>query len=141
MNWPANVERIEHVPPAEHPAFYGASRFTLNVTRAAMIAAGYSPSVRLFEAAACAVPILSATIGPGSTSCLSRVGRSFCRKTPKRCLAILERFGETDRRALGAAARARVLEGHTATHRASELERWIASATRRDPERRLREHA
>ena len=34
----ANVERIEHVPPAEHPAFYAASRFTLNVTRADMIA-------------------------------------------------------------------------------------------------------
>src|SRR4051812_49151506 len=57
--WPPNVERIEHVPPAEHPGFYAASRFTLNVTRADMIAAGHSPSVRLFEAAACATPIVS----------------------------------------------------------------------------------
>ena len=57
--WPANVERIEHLPPAEHAAFYSASRMTLNVTRADMIAAGWSPSVRLFEAGACGTPILS----------------------------------------------------------------------------------
>jgi spore maturation protein CgeB len=48
--WPANVERFQHVGPADHPAFYAASRWTLNVTRADMIAAGWSPSVRLFEA-------------------------------------------------------------------------------------------
>ncbi len=47
------------MPPAEHAAFYAASRFTLNVTRADMIRAGYSPSVRLFEAAACGTPIIS----------------------------------------------------------------------------------
>ena len=56
IDWPANVERIEHLPPAEHAAFYNASRMTLNVTRADMIAAGWSPSVRLFEAAACGTP-------------------------------------------------------------------------------------
>ncbi|MBW8786071.1 MAG: glycosyltransferase, partial [Novosphingobium sp.] len=57
--WPANVERIVHLPPADHPAFYCASRFALNVTRADMIAAGWSPSVRLFEAAACGIPVIS----------------------------------------------------------------------------------
>ena len=30
--WPANVERLEHVAPEAHPAFYAACRFTLNVT-------------------------------------------------------------------------------------------------------------
>ncbi|MEH3047814.1 CgeB family protein [Sphingomonas adhaesiva] len=59
IDWPANVERIEHLPPADHPDFYSASRATLNVTRADMIAAGWSPSVRLFEAAACGTPIVS----------------------------------------------------------------------------------
>lgn len=59
IDWPANVERIEHVAPEDHAAFYGAQRFTLNVTRADMAAAGWSPSVRLFEAAACGVPIIS----------------------------------------------------------------------------------
>ncbi|MCU0626981.1 MAG: glycosyltransferase, partial [Gemmatimonadaceae bacterium] len=59
IDWPANVERIEHVAPGEHAAFYSACRFTLNVTRADMIRAGWSPSVRLFEAAACGAPIVS----------------------------------------------------------------------------------
>ena len=57
--WPRNVERIEHLPPAEHRRFYGRQRFTLNLTRSAMIRAGFSPSVRLFEAAACGTPIIS----------------------------------------------------------------------------------
>ncbi|WP_174280194.1 CgeB family protein, partial [Sphingomonas bacterium] len=59
IDWPANVERIEHLAPADHADFYSASRWTLNVTRADMIARGWSPSVRLFEAAACGTPILS----------------------------------------------------------------------------------
>lgn len=57
--WPANVQRIEHLPPAEHRAFYNRQRWTLNITRADMIRADYAPSVRLFEAAACATPIIS----------------------------------------------------------------------------------
>src|SRR5207248_376897 len=56
---PANVERIEHVAPRDHASFYTAQRFTLNVTREDMRSLGFSPSVRLFEAAACGTPIIS----------------------------------------------------------------------------------
>ena len=59
LSWPANLERIEHVGPDRHGWFYSRQRFTLNVTRADMVRMGYSPSVRLFEAAACGVPIIS----------------------------------------------------------------------------------
>ncbi len=59
IQWPANVERINHVPAGEHRRFYNSQNFTLNLTRHDMIQAGYSPSVRLFEAAACGVPILT----------------------------------------------------------------------------------
>jgi spore maturation protein CgeB len=44
IEWPANVERIEHVPPAEHPSFYAQSRWTLNVTRQDMIRAAGPPA-------------------------------------------------------------------------------------------------
>jgi spore maturation protein CgeB len=138
IDWPDNVERINHVPPADHPAFYCASRFTLNVTRVQMIAAGYSPSVRLFEAAACAVPILSddwagldTLFDPGIEVLLPENAGAV--------LAVLENFGDGDRRALGAAARARVLESHTAARRALELEHILASVARRPTSRRLRE--
>ncbi len=59
MQWPANVERIEHLAPCAHPAFYNQQAFTLNLTRANMVDAGYSPSIRLFEAAACGCPVIS----------------------------------------------------------------------------------
>ncbi|ASY66064.1 hypothetical protein SJ05684_b50820 (plasmid) [Sinorhizobium sojae CCBAU 05684] len=59
IRWPENVERIEHLPPSEHAEFYSRQRFTLNITRDDMIAAGWSPSVRLFEAAACSTPLIS----------------------------------------------------------------------------------
>ena len=61
IEWPANVERIDHLPPSDHAEFYAKSGYTLNVTRADMIAAGWSPSVRLFEAASCATPVISDT--------------------------------------------------------------------------------
>src|SRR5690606_8138053 len=37
IDWPPNVERTQHLPPSGHRAFYCAQRFTLNVTRAAMV--------------------------------------------------------------------------------------------------------
>lgn len=42
IRWPKNVKRTEHLPPRKHSRFYNQQRFTLNVTRADMIAAGYA---------------------------------------------------------------------------------------------------
>jgi hypothetical protein len=57
--WAPNVWYLAHLPPADHPAFYASVALTLNVTRGAMAAMGWCPSGRLFEAAACGVPILT----------------------------------------------------------------------------------
>ena len=123
--WPDNVERLEHVPPADHAAFYAQSRFTLNVTRADMIAAGFSPSVRLFEAAACATPIISDRWNGLST--LLEPGREIIlADDPDAVLAALAGDGP----AMGQAARRRVLAEHTATHRAAELEAYLFEAAR-----------
>jgi spore maturation protein CgeB len=126
VSWPDNVERIEHLGPAEHRAFYCQQRFTLNVTRAAMVAAGYSPSVRLFEAAACGVPIISdqwagleTIFAPGREILLSR--------TPADTLRTLTAIGVEEARRIGARARRRVLSRHTALHRAAELESYVAA--------------
>ena len=124
IDWPANVERIEHLPPADHADFYSASRFTLNVTRADMIAAGWSPSVRLFEAAACGTPVLSdrwdglSDLFPGGEAIL------IC-DTADQVIAALARDADT----IGQAARRIVLAGHTAQHRAAELEAYLMDAT------------
>jgi spore maturation protein CgeB len=127
--WPANVERLEHVPPARHPAFYGASRFTLNLTRRDMTAAGFSPSVRLFEAGACGTPIISDP-WEGLETLLEPPSEIALAESPEAVLALL-RGPEPARRAMAAAARRRILGGHTALHRAAELERHLREAQRR----------
>ena len=121
IDWPANVERIEHLPPVDHADFYSASRFALNVTRADMIAAGWSPSVRLFEAAACATPILSDR-WDGLTDLFADGEQVILADGPDDVAAALAK----DADAIGRAAQARVLAEHTARHRAAELESHIS---------------
>lgn len=58
-SWPANVRRMEHVAPHDHPRLYSSSRLTLNITRSEMARWGWCPSGRFFEAAACATPLIS----------------------------------------------------------------------------------
>jgi spore maturation protein CgeB len=119
--WPENVAHIAHLSPGEHRGFYNAQRFTLNVTRAAMIEAGYSPSVRLFEAAACGVPLISDPWAGLET--IFRPGREIliARNTAD-VVEILREMPEADRMVLGQRARERVMAAHTAAHRAAELE-------------------
>ena len=127
VGWPGNVERVEHLPPDRHRGFYCGQRFTLNVTRADMVRRGHSPSVRLFEAAACGVPIISdwwpgldELFTPGKDILIARSGEEV--------LAALRTMPEAARRAMGEAARLRVLASHTGDHRAAELESYAAEA-------------
>lgn len=122
--WPANVERIDHVPPSDHPAFYAASRFTLNVTRADMIRAGYSPSVRLFEAAACGTPIISDHWN-GIETLLVPEHEIVLAQRSEEVLSMLSDWSDEQRQTMGRAARERILTEHTAQHRASSLEREL----------------
>jgi len=121
--WPTNVARTMHLSPAEHRAFYAAQRFTLNVTRADMVRAGYSPSVRLFEAACCGVPVIS-DHWPGLDAFFHPGREIIVASNANDVLAALRSMPEEDRRAIGAAARARVLAAHTGDHRAAELEAY-----------------
>ena len=128
--WPANVTRLEHLPPARHRAFYSATRWTLNVTRADMIAAGHSPSVRLFEAAACGTPIVS-DWWDGLDEIFALDSEIKVARSSAQARAVLCDISEAERRAIGAAARARVLGAHTAAHRAAQLETYLEAATQR----------
>ena len=123
LAWPANVARVEHLPPPEHAAFYNAQRFTLNVTRRDMVQAGFSPSVRLFEAAACAVPILSDSWA-GLESFFTPGREILLSDSPEQTLRCLRELSEPERLALGQHARTRVLAEHTAAHRALTLETY-----------------
>jgi spore maturation protein CgeB len=124
--WPDNVERIAHLPPAEHARFYNASRMTLNVTRADMVAAGWSPSVRLFEAGACGTPILSDRWDGIDSLFVPGIEIMLADRTEE-AIAALSRPSAH----VGEAARQRVLEAHTAGHRAAELEYHLVEAMER----------
>jgi spore maturation protein CgeB len=132
IRWPANVRRIEHLSPALHRGFYNAQRFTLNITRADMIAAGFSPSVRLFEAAACGTPIVSdawdgidEVLTPGREVLLARSAADV--------LGYVRDLPDEERLAIGARARARILAEHTSAHRAEELEGYVLGLLARQP--------
>ena len=127
ISWPQNVARTEHLPPAQHRAFYNASRWTLNITRADMITMGHSPSVRLFEAAACATPIVSDWweglddfFAIGSEICIAH--------STDEALRLLRQMPDDERSEIGQRARHRVLERHTSHHRATELEDYARQA-------------
>ncbi len=119
--WPANVERIEHLPPAGHVRFYNQQTFTLNITRRAMLNAGHSPSVRVFEAAACGIPIITDP-WPGLDDFFVAGAEILVASQAKDVSHYLRTLSPAAARKIGARGRARVLAAHTAAHRAVELE-------------------
>jgi spore maturation protein CgeB len=123
--WPDNVQRIDHVPPSDHRAFYCGQRFTLNLTRADMIRVGHSPSVRLFEAAACGVPIISDE-WPGLASLFRPHHEILIARCADDVSHYLNTLDPQEAARIGARARRRVLGEHTSEHRAVELETYIA---------------
>ena len=120
IDWPANVERIDHLPPDRHAAFYNAQRFTLNVTRAAMRRLGWSPSVRLFEAAACGTPVISDR-WPGLTDLLPEGRAIVLADGPDDVVAALRDTDAAARQEMTRTARGIILADHTGRARARDL--------------------
>jgi spore maturation protein CgeB len=130
LAWPSNVTRIEHLAPHAHARFYSQQRFTLNLTRAEMRTLGYSPSVRLFEAAACGTPVISDR-WTGIESVFSPSKEILLVSDTRDVLQILQDMPEERRRTIGEQARRRVLSDHTPAHRARQLETYYLEASRR----------
>lgn len=128
FGWAENITWRPHVAPAEHPAFFASARLTLSVARADMAKAGWSPSGRLFEAAACGAPILSDD-WPGLSDFYARGREVLIAKTTEDVLAALSLSdAELDR--IAQAARARTLSEHTAEVRAETLIKLLDYARR-----------
>jgi spore maturation protein CgeB len=117
--WRENVRYVRHLEPALHPSFFCASPLTLSVTRAEMAALGWCPSGRLFEAAACGVPVLSDAFD-GLEDFFAPGEEILVARGTDDAVAAVETPRET-LRAIGARARERALAEHTADARAREL--------------------
>ncbi|HEX2113292.1 MAG TPA: glycosyltransferase [Alphaproteobacteria bacterium] len=126
--WTTNIFFARHVAPPEHPAFYSSSRLTLNVTRQSMARFGWCPSGRLFEAAACGVPIVSdawegldAFFTPGREILVARDADEV--------VGAIE-LSDAELAQIARAARERTLAEHTAEQRARDFEAAIESIAR-----------
>lgn len=124
LRWPANVEHIEHLAPAEHPGFFSAGGATLNLTRPEMRATGWSPSVRLFEAGACATAIVSDR-WPGIETLFDPGREIVLADDAEAVIEFLSESSPPQRAAMGEAARRRVLSEHTAAHRVARLHELV----------------
>jgi len=127
--WPDNVERIEHLSPSHHAEFYSGLGWTLNLTRTDMVELGYSPSVRLFEAAACATPIISDRWA--GLEEIFRLGREVAIAEDQQEIVTLLARSPSSRAVMGRAARKRVFAEHTSAHRASQFEAVLYEAQAR----------
>jgi spore maturation protein CgeB len=124
IDWPPNVERIEHLPPSGHASFYSRQRFTLNITRSDMIAAGWSPSVRLFEAGACQTAIIS-DYWEGLEELFPVDEAVIVARNSGDVVRALTSIPDIERRALAQSAHARVIANHTGRVRAQQLARAL----------------
>ncbi|MDP8912948.1 MAG: glycosyltransferase [Pseudomonadota bacterium] len=117
--WTDNIHFVRHLPPPDHPSFFCSSRLTLNVTRADMAAMGFCPSGRLFEAAACGVPVLS-DWWEGLDSFFEPGREILIARSTDDAVAALDLPGD-EIAAIAAAARERTLGEHRSEDRAREL--------------------
>ena len=129
--WTPNTFFVRHLPPPEHPAFYSSSRVTLNVTREAMARMGWCPSGRLFEAAACGVPILT-DAWAGLDSFFEPGREILVAHSTEDALEAL-RMAPDDLTALAHRARERTLSEHSAARRATEMVTAFETVSSREP--------
>jgi len=126
--WPDNVHRIDHLPPPEHAGFYGAQRWALNITRDDMRRLGHSPSVRLFEAAACGTPVITDD-WEGLETYFEPDREILVAASADQVVEYLTLLDEPVRRQIGRRARQRALAEHTPDRRAAELEAYLEEAS------------
>ena len=118
---PPNVQYVGHIYTAEHNAFNVSPRAVLNVSRESMARYGFSPATRVFEAAGAGACLITDPwegierfLEPGREVLVADSGGAVA--------AQVESLGVSRARAIGEAARRRILGEHTYRHRVAHLE-------------------
>jgi spore maturation protein CgeB len=116
-----NVQRLGHLGTAEHNAFNTSSRAVLNVARDSMAAVGFSPATRVFVAAGAGACLITDAwdgveqfLTPNQEILVARDGADV--------IAHLAELTPARARAIGDAARARILAEHTYSRRGAEVD-------------------
>lgn len=118
---PANVEPLGHVFTHQHNRLNCSARAVLNVNRDSMATFGYSPPTRFFEAAGAGACLITdawdgikAFLVPGDEVLVAASGREVAE--------IVGSLSQERARAIGTAARRRILAHHTYQQRALVVE-------------------
>lgn len=118
---PPNVQYVGHVYTRDHNAFNATPLAVLNINRASMASYGFSPPTRVFEAAGAGACLLSDAwegmdmfLEPGREVLVAHDGEQVAQ--------ILRDLTPERARAIGTAARQRVLRQHTYNQRVAQLE-------------------
>ncbi|CAN7616395.1 glycosyltransferase [Phenylobacterium sp. LjRoot219] len=133
---PSNVRRLGHVGTADHNAVNCSALAVLNVARDSMADVGFSPATRVFEAAGAGACLITDAwegvelfLRPGDEVLVARDGQEVAEQlaalTPPRA------------RAIGEAARRRVLSEHTYARRGDEVDALLRREVAAKRERSL----
>ncbi|SFH69453.1 glycosyltransferase [Bradyrhizobium sp. Gha] len=137
--WSPNIYFVRHLPPPEHAPFFASSRLTLNVTRKAMAAMGWCPSGRLFEAAACGVPLMSDD-WPGIQDFFTPGREILIARDTQDALTALA-MSSADLQSIARCAYERTMDQHTSDKRARELVSLLEQAASSGAHRQQAEEA
>ncbi|RFZ82771.1 hypothetical protein DYU05_11425 [Mucilaginibacter terrenus] len=123
---PSNVEYIGHVYTNDHNAFNCTPKAVLNISRDSMAKMGFSPATRVFEAAGAGACIITDYwlgidffFEPGKEILVAQNGDEVA--------DILKNLSQEDAKAIGQAAKKRVLALHTYANRAKEVQKLFAA--------------
>jgi spore maturation protein CgeB len=117
----SNINYIGHVYTKDHNALNCSPKAVLNISRDSMASYGFSPATRVFEAAGAAACVITDYwtgidffFEPGKEILVARSGEE--------AKEILSSLTSEMAQAIGQAAYRKVLDKHTYTHRAAELD-------------------
>ncbi len=127
INWSANIESVSLSSSAMQRDLYNRQRFTLHLTDQNVTQYAYKPSVKLFEAAACGVPIIS-NVWEGLSLFFEEYTEILIAHSTEDVIRYISGFDEDCRLRLGEQARNKVLKYHTVSVRAEELEEFVFQA-------------
>jgi spore maturation protein CgeB len=123
---PANVRLLGHVGTGEHNALNSTPLAVLNVTRDSMVANGWSPATRVFEAAGAGACLIT-DAWPGIELFLEPDREVLVARDGDEVAAHVETLEPERARAIGAAALERVLREHTYAQRAEQVEEILGA--------------
>ena len=123
-----NVRLLGHVGTAEHNALNSTPLAVLNITRESMVANGWSPATRVFEAAGAGACLIT-DAWPGIDLFLKPGREVLVAENGDEVAAHLEALDPSRAAAIGQAARERVLRDHAYAQRAGQVEELLGAAT------------